>query len=245
MKKIITLVLFMFLLSGCTANYELVYENGNFYESLNIVDLKDNVVDGQSFNTLIDNYYNNVTLLVDYKVQPGDMSEEEINREYETYKKTIINDGNNYGLNLKYDYDSSNKYINSAIRYSLFENMNIIGENISAGEIKDIFNNYSNLDKITVTFRTDKYVNYNNADIVEDGKYTWIFTKSNYQNKNIKINISDEDTRDFVEVLKDETHDIEDEEYDNIFKYVFIIIGIVLLIIALFVFVKIKNSNKK
>ena len=53
-------------------------ENGNFYESLDIVSTKDSVVDGQSFNTLIDNYYNNVTLLVDYKVQPGDMSEEEI-----------------------------------------------------------------------------------------------------------------------------------------------------------------------
>lgn len=245
MKKIILLIILMLGLSGCSANYDLVYENGNFYESIDIIDKKGTIIEGEIFEDKINNYYNNNYDLVNYKIQPGDMSDEEIVKEYDIYKKSIINKDDIYGINLSFGYNSGMDYQNSSLRYSFFENMLITNEYISAGEIKNIFNIYNNLDEITITFKTDKYVNYSNADYVENGKYIWNFTKSNFMGKNIKIEFSDKDNRDFVEKLKDKTYNVEDSQYDKIINYFFIILGVILLSIIVFVSVKVKNSNKK
>ena len=134
MKKVCLLISFMLLLSGCTVNYNLTYENEVFSEEVNVVGLKDSVYDGISFSNIIDNYYNNVNLLVDYKIQPGDMSEEEIIKEYETYEKNLINNNTSYGININYEYNKESKFSNSQLVYAIFDNIVVTDSSINVSD---------------------------------------------------------------------------------------------------------------
>lgn len=234
MKKIILLILSILMLSGCTVNYNLVYENETFKENLEVTSQKDKIIDGQVFSSIVDNYYNNVNVLVDYKVQPGDMTDEEILLEYDTYNKTLINREDVYGINLGYDYNEETNYVNSSLVYSLFDKIEITDDYINVSGGKNIFDNYSNLEQIVVSFKTDKKVLEANSDEVKNNTYYWYINKINYDKKTIKINID-------KSVVIEEFN----ENVNNITRIVFILLGVVLFIGLIFVLIKFKNSNKK
>lgn len=234
MKKVCLLISFMLLLSGCTVNYNLTYENEVFSEEVNVVGLKDSVYDGISFSNIIDNYYNNVNLLVDYKIQPGDMSEEEIIKEYETYEKNLINNNTSYGININYEYNKESKFSNSQLVYAIFDNIVVTDSSINVSDGKNIFNNYSNLEEVVITFKTDKKVLECNSDEVKDNIYYWYINKLNYDKKTIKINF-------------DKNIVVEDfnKNVNNITKYILIVFAFVLIFTSVFILFKFINSNKK
>jgi len=224
----------MLLLSGCTVNYNLTYENEVFSEEVNVIGLKDSVYDGISFSNIIDNYYNNVNLLVDYKIQPGDMSEEEIIKEYETYEKNLINNNTSYGININYEYKKESKFSNSQLVYAIFDNIVVTDSSINVSDGKNIFNNYSNLEEVVITFKTDKKVLECNSDEVKDNIYYWYINKLNYDKKTIKINF-------------DKNIVVEDfnKNVNNITKYTLIVFVFVLIFTSVFILFKFINSNKK
>jgi len=234
MKKVCLLISFMLLLSGCTVNYNLTYENEVFSEEVNVIGLKDSVYDGISFSNIIDNYYNNVNLLVDYKIQPGDMSEEEIIKEYETYEKNLINNNTSYGININYEYNKESKFSNSQLVYAIFDNIVVTDSSINVSDGKNIFNNYSNLEEVVITFKTDKKVLECNSDEVKDNIYYWYINKLNYDKKTIKINF-------------DKNIVVEDfnKNVNNITKYTLIVFVFVLIFTSVFILFKFINSNKK
>lgn len=231
MKKICLLIIFMMLLSGCTVNYNLVYESDIFSENLEIIEFNNN---NKDFSSQINNYYNNINLLVDYKLQTGDMSEEEILKEYDAYDKLLINRDNSYGLRLEYIYNKETKLINSSLVYSLFNNIEVTDNSIFVSQGKNIFKNYDNLEEIVVTFKTDKKVLETNSDEVKDNIYYWYINKFNYDKKTIKINFD---------------KDIVEEEYNKnintISKYGLVLFAFILIFGLVFILFKFVNSNKK
>lgn len=237
MKKIFVLFLSMFLLTGCSAEYNLIFENDSLNESLNVVSGKDNIYDGQTFSSLVDNYYSQVNLLVDYKIELGDMSEEEALTKYDFYNKSILDKNGIYGLNLSYIYEDKIKYTNSSLVYSLFNGVSITESYIKAYSINDVFSNYPNLDNIKISFKTDKTVLSTNCDEEKDDVYYWYLDKDNYVNKTIKINFENNVDIDNELVKKSNS-------YWNMIYICIALLGIGILIAIIVIYEKVKKSNK-
>lgn len=234
MKKIYILILSMFILTGCTAEYNLVYENNVLSENLKIESSKDSMFDGQSIVSLLEQQYNTKSL-VNYKLQPGDSVTE--NCEGCTfYNKTIIDENNIYGININYNYEEKSEFSNSSIVYTLFENNYISDSFIEVSECKNVFNYYTNLDEIKVIFSTDKEVLETNADQELDGKYYWYINKDNYIDKEISIRLGSNPN----EIVTEEGY-----LTGNIIKYVLMTLAIIVLISIVIIYEKIKNSNKE
>lgn len=237
MKKIIILFLSMFLLTGCSAHYNLVLENDSLSESLNVVSNKNDIYDGQAFSNLVENYYNQVDLLVDYTIQLGDMSLEEAYTKYDFYKKSIIDNNGVYGLKLDHVYNDKMNYNKTAIGNSLFDRIVISDNYIKAYGIKDIFANYSNLDDIKISFKTDKKVLSTNCDEETNGVYYWYINRYSNVGRTVKIEFEKNVNIDNEIVRKS-------KKYWNI---IYIVIGLLCVGILIFIVViyeKIKKSNK-
>lgn len=233
MKKIFILIFSVFFLSGCTVNYNLEYVDEVFKESLEIASNKDEIYDGINVVDYINNYYNNVNLLVDYNEQPGDMSDEEIVKNYSTYNKSLINKEYEYGINLDYTYKDI-EYSNSSIVFTGFQNIEIEEDSILIENGRNLFENYDGLEEVLVSFKTDKKVLETNADEVKDNIYYWHINKYNYDKLKIKIKID-----------KNIILDDYNKTVDVSIKYTFIVLSVILIIGFFFILVKFLNSNKK
>jgi len=230
--KIITLLLMLCFITGCDANYKLEYINGKFNEKLEIINfsnIKDEVINVYNFD-LSTNYLD----ISDYSKEEG------LKQGYKYYNKKLEDNA------LIYEYEFLDMdYANSQIARTLYPKMSVLKDELNSNKISDIYLRYPELDNITIEFKTDKFVSYHNADDKINDAYYWYINKNNYERKEIKISFSEEDSRDFVEVLKEEAKDLDNNDYDNLFKYTFIILGLVSLVIIIFVFIKVKTSNKK
>ena len=235
MKKICFLIFSIFFLTGCTAEYDLVYENGVLRESLSVTSNKNDIIDGQSFDSLINDYYNNINLLVDYTIQPGDANDEEILSRFDFYNKSIINENNTYGINLFYSYKNKKEFKNSYIVYNLYDNASISDKYIQVHSIKDIFSSYPYLEDVNITFKSDKPIECINADKIEDNICYWYINKYNYLNKkNLKVNL----------YSGEESNILTANNGWNIIYIILGIVGISLLIAFIIIYEKVRKSNK-
>jgi len=228
MRKIILLFISMFILTGCTAEYELIYENEVFNEYLKVKTKKtENLIDE------IDKYYIK-DYLVDYKIDLGDMTEYEYISKYgKGYGKELINDSEVYGLRLGYNYDEKYNYLNSSIVYTLFRNFNIDDNFINASSINNIFEIYPYLSEIKISFKTDYNIVNSNADEIKDNILYWNINKDNYLDKKI-----------FIEYSKKEKLIAEDGYLNSsIIKYILMGLIIIILITIPIIYEKIKKSN--
>lgn len=232
MKKLCFLILSVLLLTGCNAEYNLVYENDVLNESFNASALKYELINGEAVSSLVDRYYT-VPLLVNYKLQPGDMNIEECDF-CEFYNKSVINNNGLYGININYTFKEKGDIVNSSLVYTMFKNIEVTDKFIKASEGKNIFLNYDLLDEIVVNFRTDKKVIDVNADEIKDDEYYWYINENNYENKTIKIEF-------------DSSININEynENVNSLIKYVFFGLGICLAFGIIFVIIKFSNSNKR
>ena len=234
MKKIFLLIISIFILTGCSAEYNLVYENNLFNESLKIITLKDEYFDGSLTTSLIDNYYS-MPLLTNYKLQPGDNPTEDC-EECKFYNKELIDENNNYGINMYYNYEEKSEFSNSSIIYTLFEKNYINDNYIEVRDCKNIFNYYTNLNEIKIVFSTDKEVVESNSDQEIDGKYYWYINKENYKDKEILIKLGESEK----EIVRSDGY-----LSGNIIKYVLMGLAIIILISIIVIYEKVKNSNKE
>lgn len=231
MKKIILLVCFIFL-TGCKAEYSIIYEDNNLSESLNVVSsFNDN-----NFKSLVNEYYNNSLFIVDYNIETGDMSNDEIINKYSIYNKSIINKDGIYGLKLNYSYNVINDYKKSFIVHSLFDNFIINDNFFKAYDIKDIFLNYNDLGEIVISFKTDKKVESSNADKVENDILYWNINKNNYKDKVINITFDNSESNEVNKILNNNSV--------NIIYIILGVLGIGILISVLVIYEKVKKSNK-
>ena len=235
MRKIIILFSFMLLLSGCSANYSLVFEDGIYKESLSLVSKRSDVINNQSIINYTNDYYNNITLLVNYMDEPGDMTEEEVKNYYEIYEKSIIDNNDGYGLRFSHDYNN-NTITNSNIIFNMFSSINFNNNKIYISGAKDIFSNYPYLDEIIISFKTDKYIKSTNSDSRDGNVYYWYLNRDNYKTKKIDINFTDV----YIESLNNKVN-IDSNKFADIVIYISLII---ILIGILFMFTKFKKAKK-
>ena len=184
MKKIIILLMFVFL-TGCSVDYNLNYENGIYKEKMLMYGESNEIIDGESFIDIKNNYFNK-NILVDYSIDTGDIRNEDFPLYYNTYNKKIIDDEKN-GLLLYYDYSSYDDYKKSTLINELFYDISISDNYLEMKNAKNIFLDYPYLDKIKIEFKTDNYIKDINADEKINNSYYWYFDKNNYKSKSIYI----------------------------------------------------------
>ena len=187
--KKLFLVLFIFIISGCKAEYNLnisdnkIIESSNFYTEENDLDFDNLDEDGpSSLEDIYNNYYKQDYRAFDY----------EINNE-SLYKKKKLND---YGMNLSYTYDFENfgnsllfNYEisdgdNSYVNNEKYISIKISDFNCFYGEEEDAISH-----NLTINITTDLKVLENNADRVNGNVYSWDINRDNYYDKGLYIKI--------------------------------------------------------
>lgn len=157
MKKIILVILSLFLLSGCDVKYELDYKDNTFYETL-----------------FVNNYYvnNDELFLIDH--YKNDNIYSDINDKVITDKRITSKGGNKYNLEFMASYDEE-PYSNSLAISSCFE-YNKYEENNDTIYIA-LYGEYycDTFDELKVVFNTDKKINYSNAHDESFSKLIWNF----------------------------------------------------------------------
>ena len=173
MKKILLLSFILILLSGCTANYEVVIDGDKIKERLTITE-----TDKSIFDKITDTGW---TVRDSFDAL---LSGDEFSRQ--DYNIKSLNSEDQLGV--KYSNDSLESLENSSVINQCFNNPSISVEdnivNIDTGEF-ECFDLYDNLDSIRIVFKTNHKVLDANADTIENDSYIWNITKDS--NKVIKI----------------------------------------------------------
>lgn len=178
MKKIVNLVFLMFLITGCTANYDLEITESGCDEKLTI-----NATTVSENDNLL-----KIELPVWYDYEQGDESDYTRVEGVEYYNNELVNEN---GLNkLTYTYNFvGNRIIDSRIIRSSFSTVifkkydyDDDGKNdymlISTTDDFKGFE-YEKLDKVIINIHNNYKVISSNADRVNGNTYTWTFTRDN------------------------------------------------------------------
>lgn len=202
MKKTITLLFaLLFIVTGCTANYNIKIGNEIIEEITDLV--QDNSINWNEQTQLFWGYSIEEFLDRDYNEYTGSMinqSEDYYTFEkvdgVEYYKKEKILEKNQIGIKYTYDFSREN-YSLSKLANVCYNSIDIENDSqtqsmsISTSSSFNCFDMYEFLDEVIINVTTtwDYKVVSSNADKYKNGKYIWIITKENAYNKPIKIEI--------------------------------------------------------
>ena len=228
MKKIF-FILFLLLLTGCTAKYDLEYKEKTFCENFEVQ--ADN---SEGLNDYFNIFYNgNIsTNFYDDEEELAILKPEELETHgYKSYNKAYLSGESTNGFNL--DYCFKENIDKSSIINTFFDNINISEDYIFASDSKDVFDIYENLTLITISFSTDKYIKDSNADEIKNNIHYWYVNRDNYKNKTISISLSDN----ILDTLK-----IKDNETASKLIDISIIVIVLTILIAIII---IYNRYKK
>ena len=221
--KILLLIIFAFVLTGCSVDYNVeIYKN----------DVK---VNGTLLEENSDRWYEKVydityQEMVDLKTT-GDEYSPVIDGLYK------IDEEGKLGLGLKNKYKLDKSYISSPGISSCYKYFRVMEEDnkiILSSSLENLcFDEYKNLDNITINLKTNHKVVSSNADTVNGYHYTWNISRENKDDAAIQITLE-----------KDKyIFNYENEFVKKIF-YILIIVGIILGVGSItYIHFKKKNNN--
>lgn len=225
MKKIIVLIIAVFILSGCTVDYNLLIEDEKYVETIKVNNLTQ-----IEKSSKLNNY--NIPIYINYELKNAvsSLKEDGINY-YEKNNLTYTHEFNVKDFYRSYFVNSAYKDI-FMVNYDDKEeetNKNII--TIQTGYNLDLFNDLENLKEITVRIKTNHKIKYSNGKEVENNTYEWVLNSSKTDNSVI------------FQIYKDEYI----TNYDNrTVKKALLIVAIAITIVSIgFIAYKIKNSKNK
>lgn len=211
-KKILALVLIVFLITGCSVEYKiditdnkiridgtLIEADSNNWEKVIVENPKEQIdhnadpnycLDGSC--SIEDGEEDNSSLtfaqLIDLKT---------INKETRIEGLDRIKDVGKLGISTKKTIDYKNRSdlkkipgINTCYKnFSVVENLNRDGIVISTSTKNLCFEMYDILEEIKVKVKTNHEVESHNADEVVNGEYIWKINGGNYNNKSIQLTL--------------------------------------------------------
>ncbi|MDD4705964.1 MAG: hypothetical protein PHS24_01950 [Bacilli bacterium] len=242
MKKIIYLILMLFLITGCDATYNLTLENNNFIENLEIIN-NDKItwnINNPSYKAIRDLTINSA-LATDYREEIPELNTKVDGIKYYNIKK--IDTENTLGISYKsnftlYEYQYST-IVNTNVKSFDYKN-NREGIIINIKKPLDAFLLYPDLNNLTIKFKTNHQVIKNNADEKINDTYYFYLNKNNYQDKKIILELSNDYELTSNDILK-----LDQEGYfnKNALILIYLLIGGILLIFGGIVYIKVRKSN--
>lgn len=235
-KKFLLLCASVFLLSGCTATYELDIKEDVFTERIQINDmnLSEDVKEIYLTNPMPVDYRETCYLDYDRLVKPNEIQKQDDINYYNI--KNSNTDGfiatadiqlGQYEYSRPLNYAFVNMHVNNYDNY-----ISIYGYDGPA-----IFNMYNTLDSFDVIISTDKEVLDHNADQVKDGKYSWHFTKEDTEKE---LYIEMDSTKVQQKKQLEETERLQ----DKIIYIIFLVLVAIVLLVTLVVRYKHNKHNK-
>ena len=181
-NRLIIIILSVFILTGCSIEYNLDITGNEFIENINVIDL---VSEDRNKETILDDHGNYFSVF--YRApNPGNMSEF-VNT---FHTKTINELENGYRINYTFNFSESNiryaRSINKAFNsFIVRRNSNLLL--ISTDNRLRLFDSYTLLTQVVVNIKTDYEITNHNADSVNGNVYTWVFNRDNYTDKSIQL----------------------------------------------------------
>lgn len=191
--KILIIILGIFLLTGCTANYTMEITKDTFDESITIEAYTNDLYDK---NSLYASFKEEYPVYIDQEFMYYDPNNK--NENYSYYTKTYQELSNGYLFNYRYNYKL--KDINRA------RAINMVYKTISIGYIDEedfyyislkdpiIFINNNEITSININLIfNDAIIIENNADNINGSTYTWNLNPTELKDINIKYRFEDEE----------------------------------------------------
>lgn len=222
-KKIVLMMISIFLLTGCTATYELDIKEDKLTEhiSINNTELTREDKEIYTTNAMPVDYRETCYLDYDRLVLPNEIKKTK-NGNY--YDITSTEDGLEARSKIKlsdYEYSRALNLGFTSMHVNTYDDyISIYGYDGPA-----IFNSYTMLDSFDVVITTDKYVSDHDADFVDGNTYTWNFTKE------------DEDKTLYIEMDSTKVTEKKEEKQkeSQLNMTAFIIFGTIFIIAILFI----------
>ncbi len=217
MKKLLIFLLIVFLLSGCTSNYNLEISNNSFKENINATINKNEIPTSSPYPEIE----------LDDQITPF------LNKDYSAifsddkalYKKRVTYLDNYINVDMSYKYNEQEFYNSNSLKLC-FDNYEFSYEDdyyIHAyGRFYCLYS-----DSLDINIKTNNKVLSHNADEVNGNTYTWHVNKDNLDNLDINIKVD---------------KGINKETITTIIIVIFIII--ILSIVGLVVYKKGSKENK-
>lgn len=232
MKKVILLILGIFILSGCSATYDLEIYNKEYKEKITVDSLKADTSGMKEWNIPVNADEKNIDILL--------KTDEITGINYYNKKSSFTN--NHYKYTYKHNFEMTN-YYKSYFAVNAYDFFAVYYNDTDESGKKDlitistsfknlIFDKYPDLEKLTVNIKTNHRVYSNNADSNKNYIYTWNIDKNNYQEKSIQIRI-----------YKDKYVLNYNNELSKKLYIFLIILGILLLAMGI-VLLRMKKANK-
>lgn len=193
MKKIVLFLCLLFLVSGCSINYNLEFSGEDILEEIDF-SLTESEYDewnsNQSEKFEEDGYvyFNSQQLLA-------------FSDDYEELHKRILNrNGNSYDVNYSYKYNYKN-YNRSMVIDSCFSEYNILNkDDYYYVKLDGPFTCF--YDDMNINIKTDRKVIHTNGEY-NNGVYTWKITEDNFKDFELIFHIDKDEVFDELEVIDD------------------------------------------
>lgn len=193
MKKIVLFLSLLFLVSGCSINYNLEFSGEDILEEIDF-SLTESEYDewnsNQSEKFEEDGYvyFNSQQLLA-------------FSDNYEELHKRILNrNGNSYDVNYSYKYNYKN-YNRSMVIDSCFSEYNILNkDDYYYVKLDGPFTCF--YDDMNINIKTDRKVIHTNGEY-NNGVYTWKITEDNFKDFELIFHIDKDEVFDELEVIDD------------------------------------------
>lgn len=196
MKKKLILLIVLFLLTGCSATYDIEIYNDTVKEKLEFIDTNPSNWDNEAQYGLT---YRE--LVVSSHEYPYPVFNSTIVDENDTikldgieyYDNTLISDSNRLGQKLEYNKFTIDNFNDSSIVKKCYQYFNVIEEDdeiILSTSLRNMcFDEYVMLNTITVNLETNHKVVSSNADSINGYHYTWNLSREEKDDAAILITI--------------------------------------------------------
>ena len=206
MKKIITIILLVLFLTGCSAKYDIYFDEDKINDTIEIYE------NSSIINTASDEKTNEInSLLLDWE------------NGYDHYKRELYSTDVITGYRYTYDFDYI-EYDSMSHFRKCYDDIELTYDKNIVLKTTDEFlcgTYYPNTKEIVINITSEYEITSSNADKKNNNTHTWIINKSNYKNKPIELTIN-----------KDKDYK-EPKENKLGFKQIFVIIIFITLIVIL------------
>ena len=192
--KIIGIIMIIFLLTGCDANYYGEISNNSFKERTTIIpdSSKKETIQNKNLESYLQSFVG--TKIPSFYNADSYNGENEGEKEgIEYYEITTYQKDNRKGIQASYDFNLYTLYRSLAMK-ECFDEVNVQkNENIyriSTNNYCKAFDKYSLLENLTIHLFIDYDVIYSNADEVDGNHYYWYLNQENYRNKNVSLSFN-------------------------------------------------------